>query len=313
LWLLPASWQPKKSSFAATKQAILESPNDEPACILPEIMPTPKPPKNPSTTDFVQKITTWLYWLLNFLLAAAFALALAKLFVPMNSGWPEALLVLTATVGTLVALARQLPLQNVLLAASIIAIFTGAALAVGALTGIPFGPFTFGYKAGPELFKTLPWAMPLVWVTVILNSRGTARLILRPWRKTKTYGFWVMGLAAILTALFDLALEPFASRVQHYWIWIPTKLPVAWYGAPLINFPAWVLVTLLVLVFATPALINKQPRKRSSRSYHPITVWLGGILFFAIASASHGLWPAVIVDAAIGIITAVFAVRGARW
>ena len=295
------------------KQAILESPSNKPPRILPKIMPTPKPPKNQSATDFVQKIATWFYWLLNFLLVAVFVLVLTKLFIPMNSGWPEALLILTATVGTLAALARQLPLQNVLLVAFIIAIFTGAALAVGALTGIPFGPFTFSDNAGPELFKTLPWVMPLVWVVVILNSRGAARLILRPWRKTKSYGFWVMGLAAILTALFDLALEPFAAHMKHYWIWTPTKFPVAWYGAPLVNFPAWALVTLLVLAFATPALINKQPRKKSSRSFHPFAVWLGGILFFSITSASHGLWPAAAVDAAIGIITAVFAIRGARW
>jgi putative membrane protein len=303
----------QKSSFAATKQAILESPNDKPPHILLKIMPTSKSPKNQSSAGFVQKIATWFYWLLNFLLAAAFALALAKLFLPMNSGWSEALLVLTATAGTLAALARQLPLQNVLLVAFIIVIFNGAALAVGALTGIPFGPFTFGEKAGPELFKTLPWIMPLFWLVVILNSRGTARLILRPWRKTKSYGFWVMGLAAILTALFDFALEPFASRVQHYWIWVPTQFPVAWYGAPLVDFPAWALVTLLALAFATPALINKQPRKKGSRTFHSLAVWLGGILFFAIACVAHGLWPAVAADAAIGIITAVFAVRGARW
>jgi uncharacterized membrane protein len=303
----------EKSSFAATKQAILESPNYEPFCILPKIMPTQKSPKNQSAADFVQKITTWLYWLLNFLLAAAFALALAKLFVPMNSGWPEALLILTATAGTLAALARQLPLQNVLLVAFVIVIFTGAVLAVGALTGIPFGPFTFGAKAGPEFFKTLPWIMPLFWLVVILNSRGTARLILRPWRKTKSYGFWVMGLTAILAGLFDFALEPFASRVQHYWIWVPTKFPVAWYGAPLVNFPAWTMVTLMALAFATPALINKQPRKKSSKSFYSLAVWLGGILFFAIASAMREFWPAVAADAAIGIITAVFAVRGARW
>ncbi len=276
-------------------------------------MPTSKSPKNPSATDSVQKIATWFYWLLNFLLAAAFALALTKLFVPMNSGWPEAALVLTATAGTLAALARQLPLQNVLLVAFIIAIFNGTALAVGALTGIPFGPFTFGVKAGPELFKTLPWIMPLFWLVVILNSRGTARLILRPWRKTKSYGFWVMGLTAILTVLFDFALEPFASRTQHYWIWVPTQFPVAWYGAPLVDFPAWALVTLVALAFATPALINKQPRKKGSRTFHPLAVWLGGILFFAIACGLRGLWPAVVADAAIGIITAVFAVRGARW
>jgi uncharacterized membrane protein len=258
---------------------------------------------------------TWLHWLLAILLAAACVLVLTEFFIPLNlkPSWPEAVLILLAATSTIISLARQLPLQNVLLAAFAIAIFGGAAHTVGALTGIPFGPFTFSDNSGPELFKMLPWAMPLLWVVVVLNSRGTARLILRPWRKTKTYGFWVIGLTAVLATSFDFALEPFAARVKHYWIWTPTKFPFAWYGAPLVDFLAWALVTLLMLVFVTPALINKQPRKKRSRDFHPLTVWLGGILLFAVASMQHELWPAVAADAVIGMITAVFAVRGARW
>jgi putative membrane protein len=261
-----------------------------------------------------RKIASWFHWLFAFLLAVAFVFELVTFFAPVNfPNWPEVMLILLATFSTIASVTRQLPLQNVLLAAFIIAIFGGAAHAVGALTGIPFGPFTFGDNAGPEIFKTLPWAMPLLWVVVVLNSRGTARLILRPWRKTKTYGFWAIGLTAVLAALFALALEPFAARVKHYWIWTPTKFPVAWYGAPLVDFVAWALVTLLVLTFVTPALINKQPRKKGSRNFHSPAVWLGGISLFAAASAERGLWPAVGMDTAIGVITAIFAVRGARW
>jgi uncharacterized membrane protein len=261
-----------------------------------------------------KKIAMWFHWLFAFLLAAAFVFELVTFFAPVNfSNWPEAVLILLATFSTIASLTRQLPLQNVLLAAFVIAFIGGGAHAVGALTGIPFGPFTFGDNAGPEIFKTLPWAMPLLWVVVVLNSRGTARLILRPWRKTKTYGFWVIGLAAILAALFALALEPFAARVKHYWIWTPTKFPVAWYGAPLVDFLAWALVTLLMLTFVTPTLINKQPRKKGLRNFDPPAVWLGGISLFAAAAAQRGLWPAVAMDTAIGVITAIFAVRGARW
>jgi uncharacterized membrane protein len=261
-----------------------------------------------------KKVATWFHWLFTFLLAAAFVFELVTFFVAADFlNWPEAALILLATFSTIASLTRQLPLQNVLLATFIIALIGGGAHAVGALTGIPFGPITFSDNAGPEIFKTLPWAMPLLWVVVVLNSRGTARLILRPWRKTKTYGFWVIGLAAVLAALFTLALEPFAARVKHYWIWTPTQFPVAWYGAPLVDFLAWGLVTLLVLTFVTPALINKQPRKKGSRDFHSPVVWLGGISLFAAASAQRGLWPAVALDAAIGIITTIFAVRGARW
>jgi uncharacterized membrane protein len=264
------------------------------------------------------KLTAWFYWLVITSLAAAFALTLATLFAPSlhlpgNPDAPEIALLLMATASTIFALERQLPLQNVLLAVSVIVLIGGAAHAFGAITGIPFGPFTFTSEIGPELFNKLPWAMPLIWIVTVLNSRGVARLILRPWRKTKTYGFWLMGLSAVLVTLFILALDPFASRIKHYWFWTPVKFPLTWQGAPLVDFLSWGIVTLLILAFITPALINKKLSKRSPPDFHPLCVWLGGILIFGIACAQNGLWPAAAVDAAIGIVTIVFAVRGARW
>jgi len=255
----------------------------------------------------------WFHWLLIILLAGIFALVLAAnshaLDVP---GWPEALLLLLATASTISALARQLPLQNVLLAAGLIALMGGAAHMLGETTSLPFGPFVFGPEAGSKLFKTLPWTLPLIWVVAILNSRGVARLILRPWRKIRTYGFWLMGLTAVLTVLFDLALDPFAARVKHYWLWTPTKFPVTWQGAPLVNFLSWAAVSLLILAFVTPALINKNPVRRAP-DFHPLAAWLGAILLFGLASASHGIWPAVALDGATIALVTTFAVRGGKW
>jgi len=276
-------------------------------------MRPPASPKNQAAPAAGGKILARAHLVSIFLLAAAFALVLAKLFTPIHSDWPEAILLLLATVSTLLALARQLPMQNVLLAAAGIALIGGAAHALGARTGIPFGPFIFSAELKPQFFETLPWAIPLIWVVVLLNSRGAARLILRPWRKTRTYGFWLIGFTAALTMFFDLALDPFASRIKHYWFWMPTKFPLTWMGAPLVNFLGWAFLTVLILAFITPALINKQLSKRRSPDFQPLCVWLGAILIFGIASAQNGLWAAVAVDAAVGIVTAIFAVRGARW
>jgi len=85
------------------------------------------------------------------------------------------------------------------------------------------------------------------------------RLILRPWRKVKNYGFWLIGLTALLAVAFDLALEPFAWHVKHFWLWQPTRLSVTWQGTTLLNFIGWAFVSLLILAFATPSLIRKQP------------------------------------------------------
>ena len=87
---------------------------------------------------------------------------------------------------------------------------------LGAATAIPFGPFTYTNAAGPRIFGVLAWPITALWIIAILNSRGVARLILRPWRKIRTYGFWLIGITAVLTVLFDVALEPFATRVKHF-------------------------------------------------------------------------------------------------
>ena len=279
-------------------------------------MQPPTPRGDRPALPFAERMAGWFHRLLAGLLAGIFTLVLAanclSLALPGRPGWPEALLLPLATAGTISALARQLPLQNVLLASGVIAALGGAAHTLGVTMGIPFGPFLFGAETGPQLFKTLPWGLPLIWVVAILNSRGVARLILRPWRKNRTYGFWLMGLTAWLMVLFDLALDPFAARVKHYWLWLPTKFAVTWQGAPLVNFFSWAAVSLLILAFVTPVLINKNPVRRAP-DFHPLAIWLGAIVLFGLASAPHGMWPVTMLDGVIAILAATFAIRGGKW
>jgi uncharacterized membrane protein len=267
----------------------------------------------PFTSAAREKFPGWTYLLSSFLLAAGFLFALIAVGTKSDSNWPEALLLVLATFSTLAALTRRLPLQNVLLVACIIALIGGGAHTIGVKSGIPFGSFMFGPNAGQKIFNTLPWAMPLIWIVAVLNSRGMARLVLRPWRKMRTYGVWLIGLTALFTMLFDYAIEPFAAHIKHYWLWTTSGYSLTPHGAPLINSVGWFVVTLLMLAFATPVLINKQLSKRSAPDFHPLAVWLGGILLFAIAAALDGLWAATAADAAIGIISTIFAVRGGRW
>lgn len=229
-----------------------------------------------------------------------------------TSGWPEALMVLTAGLTTLVSLSRQLPGQNVLLAATIIALIAGVAQAVGAITGIPFGPYLYTDFAGPKMFKLLPWSIPAVWIIIILNARGVARLILRPWRKSRLYGFRLIGVTAALTLVFDFGLEPFATQVNEYWLWQPTKLGLNWQGAPLSNFLGWLVTALLILAFATPVLINKS-HKKFPTDYHPLMMWLLLSGMFLTGILQHQLWLAAGVVALTTLISAVMAIHGARW
>lgn len=246
-----------------------------------------------------------------------FTLVWARLWLPWplfgNARWPDGLLVVLTTATVLASLTRRLPGQNVMLASMIIAFIAGAVQTLGALTAIPFGPYVYTDHIGQQLFYPLPWAVPLVWVAVMLASRGVARLMLRPWRKTQTYGFRLIGLATLLVVLLDAGLEPFATRVKHYWFWNPTKLRFDWYSAPWVNFFGWAVTALLILAFATPALINKKPVPQPPPEYSPLVVWLLLNFLFATGAAVHHLWPAAGLIALSSVAVAVFAIRGARW
>ena len=234
--------------------------------------------------------------------------------LPGKPGWPESLLIITLTLTTLTSLARQLPGQNALLAATIIGVIGAIAHGVGAATAIPFGPFAYTDDSGPRLFNTLSWSVPALWIIIVLNSRGVARLILRPWRKLKNYGFWLIGITTVLVLLFDLAMEPFAARAYHYWLWLPTTFPVTWYGMPLTNSLGWLVTTLLLLVLATPPLISKQSRSRKTQpAFQPLVVWLLGLTLFATGAITHQLWLAAGFCVVTGIAATIFALRGARW
>ena len=249
------------------------------------------------------------------LFLAAAGLAYARLWSPNllfgPAHWPEALFLLLATATTLGWVAGQVPGQNMMLAGVVVAVVGGAAHTLDAMTGVPFGPCEFSEKIGERLFEPLPWAIPLVWLVAILNARGVSRLMLRPWRKGRNYGLWLIGLAVVLVVLFELSLEPFAAKVQGYWSWKTTKLPLDWYTAPLVNFLAWGLVAGLILAFITPALINKSPVKPAP-SFQPLFVWLLVTGLFAAAEARHQLWPAVWLTLGTDALAVLFVVVGTR-
>lgn len=240
------------------------------------------------------------------------ARALAPFPLPFPEGTLETVVLFLALGTTLISLCGQLPVQNVLLAAVIIGVVAGGIQLVGAVTGIPFGPVVYSQDSGPKLFNSMSWAIPFLWIVAILNARGVARLIMRPWRKLRIYGYWVIGLTVVLALLFDTGLEPYATHLKHFWFWHPTKLSIDWYGTPLSNFLGWLLTALLVLAFSTPSLMKKKPSK-SILNYHPLIAWNSINVLFTAASLSQHLWLAGALSAAGCLAVTAFAVRGANW
>ena len=230
-----------------------------------------------------------------------------------EAAWPLGVLLLLAAVSALATLHRSLQLQNVLVATAFILFISGAVVYLNVRTSIPFGPLFFTDRCGEQILDGMPATLPLLWLVILLTARGVARLILRPWRKLRTYGFRLIGLTCLLTAFFDLGLEPFAVHAQRFWLWQPTAIVSTWHGMPWINFFGWFVTALLILAFVTPWLINKQPAGKRPPDLQPLVLWLALNLFLAVNLATREIWSAAAV---VGILTAIsgtLAWRNARW
>ena len=248
---------------------------------------------------------------LAFLLGLAFAWITLLLGLSDDWPWSDALLWMLAAAAALVGLARRLPGQNVLLSAALIAALSFTIAVVADRTAVPYGPRVYSARLGEKILG-VPWPIPLIWIVILVTGRGVARLIMRPWRKTTYYGFWVIGLTGLLALLLDLGLDPFAARVKRYWLWQTSPDVLNWYSAPWVNFLGWLATALGILGFTTPWLINKQPVKQPV-DYHPLVIWLLLNFYLATGSALHQMWPAAGLSLAGCTVATVFAVRGARW
>jgi uncharacterized membrane protein len=252
--------------------------------------------------------------LISFLAVLSLVWARTSLSIRMfgTASWPDGLLVLLAACSTLASLARQLPAQNVVLAAVVVGLFGSAIHVLGAIAAVPFGPFVYNKEnVGRFLFYPLPWSVPLIWVIILLNSRGVARLILSSRRRSTNYGFWVIGVTILLVILFDFSFEPYATQVKEYWSWKPTKIPSDWYGAPWVNFLGWAVSAAVILLFVTPALINKSPHPPPPPSYHPLIVWETISLLFLTGMWVHHLRAGSAVTLCQMLVVAALSVLGA--
>jgi hypothetical protein len=223
--------------------------------------------------------------------------------------WIDQFLPILAAVAALATLAWRLPRQNLAAIGAIIVLFSGGVVLCGAISGIPFGIIRFTDKAGPRLFEQLPVIMPSWWLAILVSSRETARLVLQPWRRSRQYGIWLIGVAALLAVAADLGLEPFAVRVKQYWLWQTSDRMVCWYAAPWVNFLGWASTTAVTLAFCSPWFISKRPGT-PALALRPLWVW-GLLNLYFLAGNIHGrLWLAATVCGAMIALVSLLAWRG---
>jgi uncharacterized membrane protein len=133
---------------------------------------------------------------------------------------------------------------------------------LGAMTGFPFGVYTYTDRFGPVV-GVVPLAIPLAWQVVLTNALFLVRAFaphLPRWGEA--------AAAGAIATLYDAVLEPFATTVKGYWHWRDGAVPLQ-------NYVAWLVVgTLLVRAF-TPTSAG-----RADRDARPALILGATVLLF---------------------------------
>jgi uncharacterized membrane protein len=202
-----------------------------------------------------------------------------------------------------------LPLQNLALAAFVMTAIGGAAQLLNAQTGFPFGRCQFADSLGPRWPGSLPVWLPLVWPAALLSARGVAQCILLPRRGLPNYGYTLLAMTAVLATLVQTSFDLFARHVAIWWRWEDAAWIIE--GIALPNLVGCILVNIIALLLAVPALIDKRP-VRSGPELLPLGVWFALNLVFLGSSLSHASDATVAVLAAPVLLATVFAFQRSR-
>lgn len=265
--------------------------------------------------------------------------AVAGVRVPSIWSWLYAIHVVVAVLTMLAALARRLPLQNVVACGLALSLTMGMGLLiVGHEWAAPSEPSTTHsptgstdgvhgrFKGAQALGATTgshdegigsvireldwrAWPVPLLWTALLLGSRQTAKVLLQPWRRQRHYGWWLLAAATGLAWVAVLVSTPFKDRVAGWWSW--TSGAWSWYGVPAFWLGLVLFLIVGLLLLAGAWLV---PKRRTGRpaDFEPVWVWGGLVTWFALGDLREGLWVAAGLGIAAVALVTPLAWRGSR-
>ncbi len=171
----------------------------------------------------------FIVWASVGVLVAAFRRTL-----PPWLAFADALFMTLAAANVLFAMARRDGWPAAACSFAIVCAGSATIETVGALTGWPFGPYTYSDRMGLRVAGVLPFTIPLAWWAVLGSGHYLAALV---WRDRPRL---LLAVAtAVWAAATDWILEPFAWRIKAYWQWDAAAVPLQ-------NYAAWFIVAFLL-------------------------------------------------------------------
>lgn len=205
--------------------------------------------------------------------------------------------------GTLVLLACVLLYgwRRALAAGLLISVLSYLVEAVGVNTGFPFGAYLYTDTLWPRLPGGVPLAVMFAWLLIVLGAYN--------WVRTVGSRLGRALLGGILGTLLDLAIEPVAAHVVHYWQWLAPG-PLNYYGVPLANFVAWLIVIFLLLLLVeaifprdekASSYVATRRAERVARSI-PRILFVTSLFMFGLVDLTHGYYGGTLFAALAGVV-----------
>jgi putative membrane protein len=171
--------------------------------------------------------------------------------------------------------------------------YTYAIEYVGATTGLPYGEFEYAVSLGPMLFGTIPWALPLFFIPLVLNSYLLCVLLLG--ERARGALVRVSAIAAMVVAI-DLVLDPGAVALG-FWIYESG----AYYGVPLLNYAGWLLSAVVATVLIDVAFDRAALLDRVRDCEYMLDDMVSFVLLWGSINAFYRAWIPVMIAAGFGI------------
>jgi len=171
--------------------------------------------------------------------------------------------------------------------------YTYAIEYVGATTGLPYGEFSYVVSLGPMLFGTIPYALPLFFIPLVVNSYLLTVLLLG--ERANRAVIRLPVVAATVVAI-DLVLDP-AAVALGFW----TFSDGVFYGVPAINYAGWVLSAVVATVLIDTAFPRTALLDRVTNCAYMLDDMVSFVLLWGTINVFYGAWIPAGIAALLGL------------
>lgn len=158
---------------------------------------------------------------------------------------------------------------------------------VGATTGVPYGEFSYDVSLGPMLLDTIPYALPLFFVPLVINSYLLCLLLLGD--RVRSLAVRIPVVAGTVVAV-DLVLDP-AAVALGFWSFAEG----GFYGVPPANYAGWILSATVATLLIDVAFRRSDLLERVTDCSYILDDMVSFVLLWGAINAFYGAWIPVAI------------------